>query len=227
MMEIETFSSVTNNWSEATLVCDTPFILNPRIKTTFMIGGVIFWNVVIGGPMGYISSDHSLLAYDHSATGQQRSRLIKGPRGQDDGQKFNNLMGDYYGQSEGRVQYARWDKVNLELWILEDYRIRSNNFWVMKHQVRLNEIKGNVPPGNISVEFWIDGFCFTDHMATERDMVRSFHPWNSHLVFVTLSDGAFWYDLESRQRKGIVEGFNTPLVHGYFLYEWPLSSFTP
>ncbi|KAL3509127.1 hypothetical protein ACH5RR_028528 [Cinchona calisaya] len=139
-VEIETFSSLTHTWVEDTRVSDLPFLLTHDTRTAFVIDDVLFWGATSGGPSGYKYHNRALLAYDRRATGLQCAKVIEAPTGQDgQGGKGSGYFGGHFGPSEGKVQFGKYDDVNFEVWVLEDYRSSTN--WFMKYRVS-NEIIG-------------------------------------------------------------------------------------
>ncbi|XP_071905921.1 F-box protein At5g03970 [Coffea arabica] len=135
-LEIDTFSSVTNRWTAASLESSSPFALLVANRPAVVVGEVIYW--------GGMSS--TVLAYDCA---METVQLIKLPR-------VTLETGDFLlGQSEGQLQHGRFDLDGLEIWVLEDYR-RSE--WILKHRVSFTEVNHLARSPGWLAPLWLHGF---------------------------------------------------------------------
>lgn len=125
-LEVETYSSLTGEWSHSSVVSPSPVTLFRDEMPAFVVGEVMFWTDIRFKLLGYSPVRNCLQVWDLALKSGSYGRLL--------------------GLSEGRIHFARHDQQNLEMWVLEDYtRIGSLSGWVLKHRTSFTDIKEKNP----------------------------------------------------------------------------------
>ncbi|KAL3503420.1 hypothetical protein ACH5RR_037869 [Cinchona calisaya] len=121
-LDMEIFSSLTNEWRESSFIPDSPFLLVVANVPAFVFGDVILWR----------DMRNKLVAYNRA---EECVQVLDLPWNDDDNK--------YLGLSEGKIHYATLaDKGHyFEMWVLEDYRrIESESAWMMKYRLSFDTI---------------------------------------------------------------------------------------
>ncbi|KAL3503417.1 hypothetical protein ACH5RR_037866 [Cinchona calisaya] len=192
-LDMEIFSSLTNEWRESSFIPDSPFLLVVANVPAFVFGDVILWR----------DMRNKLVAYNRA---EECVQVLDLPWNDDDNK--------YLGLSEGKIHYARLaDKGHyFEMWVLEDYRrIESESAWMMKYRLSFDTICKENPRVRIRKNYVValEGYNVG---------IEGFHPFNSQVVILINFDGKpYWFDLESCNLKEF-KGYKF-LMPSYFPYE--------
>ncbi|KAL3503416.1 hypothetical protein ACH5RR_037865 [Cinchona calisaya] len=192
-LDMEIFSSLTNEWRESSFIPDSPFLLVVANVPAFVFGDVILWR----------DMRNKLVAYNRA---EECVQVLDLP--------WNDGDNKYLGLSEGKIHYARLaDKGHyFEMWVLEDYRrIESESAWMMKYRFSFDTICKENPRVRIRKNYVValEGYNVG---------IEGFHPFNSQVVILINFDGKpYWFDLESCNLKEF-KGYKF-LMPSYFPYE--------
>ncbi|KAL3510997.1 hypothetical protein ACH5RR_030398 [Cinchona calisaya] len=94
---MDTYSSVTDSWTEATVASDSPFLLLACNRSAFMVEEVTYWSAIESVVFdNRTSARYAILAYDRAT---ENAQLIKMPV--INGQRFASC-GDILCPSEGK-----------------------------------------------------------------------------------------------------------------------------
>ncbi|KAL3510989.1 hypothetical protein ACH5RR_030390 [Cinchona calisaya] len=192
-LEMDTYSSVTGSWTEASVASDSPFLLLACNRSAFMVEEVTYWSAIESVVFdNRPSTRYAILAYDRVT---ENAQLIKMPV--INGQRFASC-GDILCPSEGKILYARHNFEKIE---------RSE--WKLEHRVTFVEINQQN--------------CTNMSKSSSLISLEGFHPQNSQLLLLTWGLIPFWYNIESKKLMGVGGGFIWSCCQDYFPYEWPLT----
>ncbi|XP_020553528.1 F-box protein At5g49610-like [Sesamum indicum] len=182
-LELDVFSSTTGEWTQLSLIAASPFQLSVHLGPPLVFDDVIYWRSY--------SYDY-MIAYDPTR------ELVELKPLPERGQNFR-IWSDQIGQSEGKIQYARADNLEIEVWVLEDIK---KGEWTMTQRVSVESM-----------------FRRNPHVVSTIYIgIQHFHPRNQLLILITFDGKPYWYNC----RSGRLSAFRGCARLGLsFLYEWP------
>lgn len=202
-LEVESYSSATNQWTSKVFDTGLQFgFVYPKLPAC-VIGEMVYWPV-------FTTDDnrrHVMLSYDHIARRVQFMDYPKDNERRGCGGRPCSGCGGEFGTSQGKLQYARFDHHNIQLWVLEGHTNRGGD-WVLKIETGI-QVTQPYP-------------SYSSHNLS----IIGFHPQHPELVLLAWDNShAYWCDLVRKkltQVGGDLVDWGLFERRHYFPYEWPL-----
>ncbi|KAL0338969.1 UNVERIFIED_CONTAM: putative acyl-[acyl-carrier-protein]--UDP-N-acetylglucosamine O-acyltransferase, mitochondrial [Sesamum angustifolium] len=161
-LELDIFSSTTGEWTQLSLIAASPFQLSVHLGPPLVFDDVIYWRSY---------------SYDYMIEYDPTRELVQLKPLPERGQNFR-IWSDHIGQSEGKIQYARADNSEIEVWVLEDIK---KGEWTMTQRVSVEAMFQRNP--HIVSTIYIG--------------IQHFHPRNQLLILITFDGRPYWYNCRS------------------------------